>query len=48
MVSLTDAGRAMRRDAAAVQEGVLCAAACAPADLIALKGQLEALRAKLA
>jgi DNA-binding MarR family transcriptional regulator len=48
MVSLTDAGRAMRQEAAAVQEGVLCAAACEPADLIALKQQLERLRGKLA
>jgi DNA-binding MarR family transcriptional regulator len=47
-VSLTEAGRALRRDAAAIQEGVLCAAACAPGDLMALKGQLETLRGKLA
>jgi len=48
VISLTDAGRAMRRDAASIQEGVLCAAACEPADLIALKQQLERLRGKLA
>ncbi len=48
VVSLTDAGRAMRRDAASIQEGVMCAAACEPADLIALKRQLERLRGKLA
>lgn len=47
MVSLTDAGRAMARDAAAIQEQVLCAAACPPGDLAALKGQLEQLRGKL-
>jgi len=38
----------MRQDAASIQEGVLCAAACEPADLIALKQQLERLRGKLA
>jgi DNA-binding MarR family transcriptional regulator len=48
MVSLTDAGRAMAQQAAAIQEGVLCAAACAPGDLLALKRQLETLRTKLA
>jgi DNA-binding MarR family transcriptional regulator len=48
LISLTDAGRALRREAAAVQESLICAAACAPADLIALKGQLEMLRGKLA
>jgi DNA-binding MarR family transcriptional regulator len=48
VVSLTDAGRAMRADAASIQQDVLCAAACEPADLIALKRQLERLRGKLA
>jgi DNA-binding MarR family transcriptional regulator len=48
VISLTDAGRAMRQDAATIQQEVLCAAACAPGELIALKGQLEMLRAKLA
>ncbi|MGO4477451.1 MarR family winged helix-turn-helix transcriptional regulator [Massilia sp. 2TAF26] len=48
VVSLTDAGRAMARDAAAIQEQVLCAAACPPDDLAALKRQLEQLRGKLA
>ncbi|MCS0588875.1 MarR family winged helix-turn-helix transcriptional regulator [Massilia norwichensis] len=48
VVSLTDAGRAMRGEAASIQEGVLCAAACAPGDLVALKQQLESLRGKLA
>jgi DNA-binding MarR family transcriptional regulator len=47
MVSLTGAGRAMARDAAAIQEQVLCAAACPPGDLAALKRQLEQLRGKL-
>jgi DNA-binding MarR family transcriptional regulator len=48
VVSLTDAGRAMAADAAAVQDGVMCAAACPPDDLLALKAQLELLRGKLA
>jgi len=48
VVSLTGAGRAMARDAAAIQEQVLCAAACPPGDLAALKRQLEQLRGKLA
>jgi DNA-binding MarR family transcriptional regulator len=48
VVSLTDAGRAMRQEAAGIQEGIMCAAACAPADLMALKRQLEGLRGKLA
>jgi DNA-binding MarR family transcriptional regulator len=48
VVSLTDAGRALAREASPVQEQMLCAAACAPADLLALKRQLETLRAKLA
>ncbi len=48
LVSLTGAGRAMRADAAAVQEGVICAAACVPADLPLLKRQLESLRGALA
>jgi MarR family transcriptional regulator, organic hydroperoxide resistance regulator len=48
MVGLTDAGRAMARQAAAIQEQVLCAAACPPGDLAALKRQLEQLRGKLA
>jgi DNA-binding MarR family transcriptional regulator len=48
MVSLTDAGRAMAQQAGAIQDGVLCAAACAPGDLLALKRQLETLRTKLA
>jgi DNA-binding MarR family transcriptional regulator len=48
VVGLTDAGRAMAADAAAVQDGVLCAAGCAPDELLAIKRQLEALRGKLA
>jgi DNA-binding MarR family transcriptional regulator len=48
VISLTDAGRALAHEAAAVQEGVMCAAACPPGDLLALKRQLEALRGTLA
>src|SRR5690349_4692063 len=48
VISLTDTGRAMRQDAASIQEGIMCAAACAPSDLLALKRQLELLRGKLA
>ena len=48
VVSLTDAGRALAQQASRIQEQVLCAAACAPGDLLALKGQLERLRGKLA
>jgi DNA-binding MarR family transcriptional regulator len=49
VISLTEAGRALASEAAAVQEGVMCAAAaCPPGDLLALKRQLEALRGTLA
>jgi DNA-binding MarR family transcriptional regulator len=48
VVGLTDAGRAMAADAATIQDGVLCAAGCAPDELLAIKRQLEALRSKLA
>ena len=48
VVSLTDAGRALAQQASRIQEQVLCAVACAPGDLLALKGQLERLRGKLA
>ena len=47
VVALTDAGRAMAREAGAIQEQVLCATACSPAELGAIKTQLEGLRAKL-
>jgi DNA-binding MarR family transcriptional regulator len=47
VVSLTGAGRTLAAQAAAIQEQVLCAAACAPGDLLALKRQLELLRTKL-
>jgi DNA-binding MarR family transcriptional regulator len=48
MISLTDGGRTMAAEAAAIQQQVLCAAACAPGELAALKRQLENLRGKLA
>jgi DNA-binding MarR family transcriptional regulator len=47
VVGLTDAGRALATDAAAIQQQAQCAAACAPGDLLALKRQLETLRMKL-
>jgi DNA-binding MarR family transcriptional regulator len=47
VVALTDAGRAMAREAGAIQEQVLCATACSPDELGALKRQLEGLRTKL-
>jgi DNA-binding MarR family transcriptional regulator len=48
VVGLTGAGRALSAEAAVVQEGLMCAAACPPEDLLALKRQLESLRGKLA
>jgi DNA-binding MarR family transcriptional regulator len=48
VVSLTEAGRALAREAAAIQRQIQCAAASAPGDLAALKRQLEGLRATLA
>ena len=48
LVTLTDAGRAMAREAGAIQDQVQCAAACAPGELAAIKRQLEMLRGKLA
>ena len=47
VVALTDGGRAMAREAGAIQEQVLCATACSPDELGAIKRQLEGLRAKL-
>jgi DNA-binding MarR family transcriptional regulator len=47
VVGLTDAGRALAREASAIQQQVQCAAACAPGDLQALKRQLELLRGTL-
>jgi DNA-binding MarR family transcriptional regulator len=48
VVSLTGAGRTLAQQASTVQQQAQCAAACAPGDLLALKRQLETLRAKLA
>jgi DNA-binding MarR family transcriptional regulator len=48
VVSLTQAGRALALEAAAIQEQIQCAAACAPGELAALKRQLEGLRVTLA
>ena len=48
VVALSDAGRAMAGEAAAIQEQVLCATACSPDQLGVIKKQLEGLRAKLA
>jgi DNA-binding MarR family transcriptional regulator len=47
VVALSAAGRAMAGEAAAIQEQVLCATACPPDQLGAIKRQLEGLRAKL-
>jgi DNA-binding MarR family transcriptional regulator len=47
VVTLSAAGRAMAGEAAAIQEQVLCATACPPDQLGAIKRQLEGLRAKL-
>jgi DNA-binding MarR family transcriptional regulator len=48
VVALSPAGRALEREAAAIHDGVLCAAGCEPSDLAALKRQLDKLRGKLA
>jgi len=48
VVALSPAGRALEQEAAAIHDGVLCATACEPSDLAALKRQLDMLRGKLA
>ncbi|KQV50099.1 MarR family winged helix-turn-helix transcriptional regulator [Massilia sp. Root335] len=48
VVALSPGGRALEREAAAIHDGVLCAAACAPSELAAIKRQLDMLRGKLA
>lgn len=48
VIALTDAGRVLQAEAGAIFDQVLCATACTPGDLGALKQQLDALRAKLA
>jgi DNA-binding MarR family transcriptional regulator len=47
VVTLTASGRAMQDEAAAIQQQVLCATACSPGELGAIKQQLELLRTKL-
>jgi DNA-binding MarR family transcriptional regulator len=48
VISLTDAGRAMQKEATAIYDQVLCATACTPGELSVIKQQLEMLRNKLA
>jgi len=48
LVSLTDAGRALRSKARAVPEGAFCASGCKPEELQAIRRDLEQLRASLA
>ncbi|HEX8480243.1 MAG TPA: MarR family transcriptional regulator [Telluria sp.] len=48
VVALSDAGRTMSQEAAAIHDGVLCATACTPAELGGIKQNLEMLRSKLA
>jgi DNA-binding MarR family transcriptional regulator len=48
VVALSDAGRAMAREAGEIQAQVSCATGCAPDALEMIKRQLEGLRAKLA
>jgi DNA-binding MarR family transcriptional regulator len=48
VIALTEAGRAMRTEAGAIVEQVLCATACSVGELTTLKQQLDGLRAKLA
>ncbi|TAM28581.1 MAG: MarR family transcriptional regulator [Rhodanobacter sp.] len=48
VISLTAEGRALKKRAAAVPEGVLCAVGCAPDELQILKQDLDQLRTRLA
>ncbi len=48
LVSLSDAGRALRSKARAVPENVFCASGCKPEELQAIRRDLEQLRARLA
>lgn len=48
IIALTHEGDALRNKAAAVQDGVFCATECSIDEVLAMKGQLETLRAKLA
>ncbi len=47
IVSLTDQGRALRREAAEVPEAMFCATECSPEELRTIKTQLERLRENL-
>jgi DNA-binding MarR family transcriptional regulator len=47
IVSLTKAGRALKRTAAEVPEAAFCAAQCSPEELSAIKSRLELLRSNL-
>lgn len=48
LVSLSDAGRALRSKARSVPENVFCASGCKPEELQAIRRDLEQLRARLA
>lgn len=47
-VTLTESGRALRQQAETVPEAVLCASQCSPEELVHLRDELHALRARLA
>lgn len=47
VVTLTDAGRALRQQASGIPEAVQCAAACDSSELVTLKQQLDTLRNNL-
>ena len=48
IITLTDAGRAMKRQAGSVPAAVFCASGCEVDELLALKDQLTGLRQRLA
>ena len=48
VISLTDQGRALKKQAASVPAGVLCATGCEVDEVIALRNQLSQLRKQLA
>lgn len=47
VITLTEQGRKLKSKASDVQFGVFCATQCAPDELMKLKDELQALRAKL-
>ncbi|MGJ3257437.1 MAG: MarR family winged helix-turn-helix transcriptional regulator [Alcanivorax sp.] len=47
-VTLTEPGRVLRQQAEEVPEAVLCASQCSPEELVHLRDELHALRARLA